>query len=147
VPDSDFSAVSAGSSAAAPGGQRLIQSLASTLRPDQDADLLRSREEAAAWLRKAELLPADAGLSNSEHAALLRLRDSIRDVLAARAASRADNDADARLTKALADGRLVLTVGPAGAPRLASAARASYPNLVAAVAIAIAESSGWPGIS
>ena len=82
---------SAGSStAAAPGGPRLIQSLASTLRPDQDADLLRSREEAAAWLRKAELLPADAGLSNSEHAALLRLRDSIRDVLAARADGRAD---------------------------------------------------------
>ena len=143
--DPDFSAVSARGSAAAPGGQRLIQSLASTLRPDQDADLLRSREEAAAWLRKAELLPADAGLSNSEHAALLRLRDSIRDVLAARAAGRADADADARLTRALADGRLVLTIGQAGAPRLASAARASYPNLVAAVAIAIAESGEWPG--
>jgi predicted RNA-binding Zn ribbon-like protein len=145
VADPDISAVSAGGSAAAPGGQRLIQSLASTLRPDQDADLLRNRDEAAAWLRKAELLPADAGLSNSEHAALLRLRDSIRDVLAARAAGRPDADADARLTKALADGRLVLTIGQGGAPRLASAARASYPNLVAAVAIAIAESDGWPG--
>jgi predicted RNA-binding Zn ribbon-like protein len=145
VADPDFSAVSAGDSGAAPGGQHLIQSLARTLRPDQDADLLRSREEAAAWLRKAELLPADAGLSNSEHAALLRLRDSIRDVLAARAAGRADADADARLTRALADGRLVLTVSQGGAPRLASAARASYPNLVAEVAIAIAESSGWPG--
>jgi len=145
VADPDFSAVSAGGSAAAPGGPRLIQSLASTLRPDQDADLLRNREEAAAWLRKADLLPADAGLSNSEHAALLRLRDSIRDVVAARAAGRADADADARLTKALADGRLVLTVSQGGTPRLASAARASYPNLVAAVAIAIAESDGWPG--
>jgi len=124
----------------------MIQSLARTLRPDQDADLLRSREEAAAWLHQAGLLPADAGLSNSEHAALLRLRDSIRDALAARAAGRADDDADARLTRALADGRLVLTIGQNGAPRLASAARASYPNLVAAVAIAIAESSGWPGI-
>ena len=143
--DPDFSAVSAGGSAAAPGGPRLIQSLASTLRPDQDADLLHNREQAAAWLRKAELLPADAGLSNSEHAALLRLRDSIRDVIAARAAGRADADADARLTKALADGRLVLTVTQGGTPRLASAARASYPNLVAAVAIAIAESDGWPG--
>jgi hypothetical protein len=123
----------------------MIQSLARTLRPDQDADLLRSREEAAAWLHKAGLLPADAGLSNSEHAALLRLRDSIRDALAARAEGRADDDADARLTRALADGRLVLTIGQNGAPRLASAARASYPNLVAAVAIAIAESGGWPG--
>jgi predicted RNA-binding Zn ribbon-like protein len=144
VADPDFSAVSSGGSAAAPRGQRLIQSLASTLRPDQDADLLRNREEAAAWLRKAELLPADAGLSNSEHAALLRLRDSIRDVLAARAAGRADADADTRLTRALADGRLVLTIEQ-GAPRLASAARASYPNLVAAIAIAIAESGEWPG--
>src|SRR5689334_10387468 len=88
VADPDISAVSAGGSAAAPGGPRLIQSLASTLRPDQDADLLRNREEAAAWLRKAELLPADSGLSNSEHAALLRLRDSVRDVVAARAAGR-----------------------------------------------------------
>jgi hypothetical protein len=123
----------------------MIQSLARTLRPDQDADLLRSREEAAAWLHQAGLLPADAGLSNSEHAALLRLRDSIRDALAARAEGRADDDADARLTRALADGRLVLTIGRNGAPRLASAARASYPNLVAAVAIAIAESGAWPG--
>ena len=141
--DPEFSAVSAGGSGAAPGGPHLIQSLAGTLRPDQDADLLRSRDDAAAWLRKAELLPADGGLSNSEHAALLRLRDSIRDVLAARAAGRADDDADARLTRALADGRLVLTVGHGGAPRLASAARASYPHRVAAVAIAIAD--GWPG--
>jgi Putative stress-induced transcription regulator len=145
VADPDFSAVSAGDSAAAPGGQHLIQSLARTLRPDQDSDLLASREDATAWLRKAALLPADAGLSNSEHAAVLRLRDSIRDVLAAHAAGRGDEAAGARLTKALADGRLVLTVGPAGAPRLASAARASYPNLVAAVAIAIAESGEWPG--
>ena len=105
--------MSAGGSAAAPG-PRLIQSLASTLRPEQDADLLRGPEDAAAWLRKAELLPADAGLSNSEHAALLRLRDSIRDVLAARAAGRPDADADARLTRALADGRLVLTIGQGG---------------------------------
>ena len=93
-----------------------------------------------------ELLPAEAGLTNSEHAALLRLRDSIRDVLAARAGGREDAAADARLTRALADGRLVLTMGPAG-PRLASAARASYPNLVAAVAIAIAGSAAagtWP---
>src|SRR5262249_7211077 len=98
-----------------------------------------------AWLRQAGLLPADGGVSNSEHAALIRLRDSIRDVLAARAQRRADDDAEARLTRALADGRLVLTIGPGGAPKLASAAPASHPNLVAAVAIAIAESGEWPG--
>ena len=136
---------SAGGSAAAPGPAQLIQSLARTLSADQETDLLSSREEAAAWLRTAALLPADAGLSNSEHAALLRLRDSIRDVLAAHADGRQDAAAAGRLTKALADGRVVLTVDPAGAPHLASAARASYPNLVAEVAIAIAESGVWPG--
>ena len=75
------------------------------------------------------------------------LRTSIRDVLAAHAGGREDAEAAARLTKALADGRLVLTVGSASTVRLASAARASYPNLVAAIAIAMAESatSGtWP---
>jgi hypothetical protein len=125
----------------APGSLRLIESFARTRGDGPDEDLLRSREEAAAWLRTAALLPAEAGLSNSEHAALLRLRDAIRDVLAARAQGREDAAATARLTRALADGRLVLTVGPAGTVQLASAARASYPNLVAVVAIAIAESA------
>ena len=42
---------------------------------------------------------------------------------------------------------LVLTVDPAGTPQLASAARASYPNLVAEVAVAIAAAAAdgaWP---
>ena len=86
-------------------------------------------------------VPAEAGLTNSEHAALLRLRASIRDVLAAHADGREDAEAAARLTKALADGRLVLTVDPASTVQLASAARASYPGLVAAVAVAIAGSA------
>jgi hypothetical protein len=138
---------SAGGSTAAPGPAQLIQSLARTLSADRETDLLSSREEAAAWLRTAALLPAEAGLSNSEHAALLRLRDSVRDVLAAHADGREDAAATGRLTKALADGRLVLTVDPAGTPQLASAARASYPNLVAEVAVAIAAAAAdgaWP---
>jgi hypothetical protein len=125
----------------------LIQSFAGTPSANPDTDPLRSRETAADWLRTAGLLPAEAGLTTSEHAALLRLRTSIRDVLAAHAAGRADAEAATRLTKALADGRLVLTVGPAGSVRLASAARASYPNLVAEIAIAMAESAAsgtWP---
>jgi hypothetical protein len=141
------SLTSAGSSATAPGPLQLIQSLARTRSADQETDLLRSREEAAAWLRSAALLPAEAGLSNSEHAALLRLRDSIRDVLAAHADGRQDAAAASRLTRALADGRLVLTVDVAGTPQLASAARASYPNLVAEVAVAIAAAAAagaWP---
>ena len=131
----------------ASGPLRLVQSFADTLRDDPDADLLSTREEAAAWLRGAALLPAKAGLSNSEHAALLRLRESVRDVLAAHADGREDAEAAARLTRALAEGRLVVTVDAASAVRLASAARASYPSVVAAVAVAIAESAAagtWP---
>ena len=125
----------------------LIQSFAGTLSADPGTDPLRTSEAAAAWLRTAGLLPAEAGLTTSEHAALLRLRTSIRDVLAAHAGGHQDAEAAARLTKALADGRLVLVVDSASTVRLASAARASYPNLVAAIAIAIAESAAsgtWP---
>ena len=119
----------------------MIQAFANTLGASPGADQFGTREEAAAWLRTAGLLPAEAGLSNSEHAALLRLRESMRDVLAAHTAGREDEAAAARLTRALADGRLVLTVDPASAIQLASAARASYPNLVAVVAIAVAGSA------
>jgi hypothetical protein len=111
------------------GPLQLIQEFASTLGGSPATDQLGTREEAAAWLRAAGLLPAEAGLSNSEHAALVRLRDSIRDVLDAHTRGREDGDAAARLTKALADGRLVLTVDAASAVQLASAARSSYPNL------------------
>ena len=109
----------------------MIQAFANTLGASPGADQFGTREEATAWLRTAGLLPAEAGLSNSEHAALLRLRESMRDVLAAHTAASEDADAASRLTRALADGRLVVTVDPASAVELASAARASYPNLVA----------------
>jgi predicted RNA-binding Zn ribbon-like protein len=119
----------------------MIQAFANTLDASAGADQFGTREEAAAWLRTAGLLPAEAGLSNSEHTALLRLRESMRDVLAAHTAGRDDADAASRLTRALADGRLVITVDPASAVELAGAARASYPSLVAAIAIAVAGSA------
>jgi predicted RNA-binding Zn ribbon-like protein len=119
----------------------MIQAFANTLGASPGADQLGTREEAAVWLRTAGLLPAEAGLSNSEHAALLRLRESMRDVLAAHTGGREDATAAARLSRALADGRLVLTVDPASEVQLASAARSSYPNLVAAIAVAIAGSA------
>jgi hypothetical protein len=115
----------------------VIQSFADTAIAD--GDLLGDRDDAAAWLRTARLLPPDAGLSGSEYNALLRLRDALRDVMAARAGARLDADAAIRLTRALADGRLVVTVDPYGASGLASSARASYSSLVAALAIAVAE--------
>src|SRR6516165_4987945 len=125
----------------APGPVRLVQSFANTLSAEPGADLLGTREEAAAWLHAAELLPAEAGLTNSEHAALLRLREAVRDVLAAQADGREDPAAAARLTKALAEGRLVVTVDPASTVRLVSAARSTFPSVVAAIAVAIADSA------
>jgi hypothetical protein len=128
----------AASDNAPPRGHGLLDSLTATVAAD-GTDLLGTREEAVPWLRRAGLLPDDAAISNSEHGALLRLRDALRDVLAARASGAADPDATARLTRALADGRLVVTVSPAGAAALASSARASYSNVVAAIAIAVAQ--------
>ena len=137
--DHTHSAASAGTAPAspAPSRQDLLGSLAGTVTAD-GTDLLATREEAVPWLRTAGLLPDDAAISGSEHGALLRLRDALRDVLRARASGAADPDATSRLTRALADGRLVVTVTPAGSAQLASSARASYSNVVAAIAIAVA---------
>jgi hypothetical protein len=124
---------------AARTGEELLRSLAGTVTAD-GSDLLGTREGAVSWLRATGLLPADAALTGSEHGALLRLRDALRDIAAVRASDGAVPDAAERLTKALADGRLVVTVSPGGAAGLASSARAPYSNLVAAVAIAVAQS-------
>jgi hypothetical protein len=128
----------------------LIQSFASTLSANPGGDPLGTREDAAAWLHAVGVLPAEAGLTNSEHAALLRMREALRDVLAAQADGRKDAAAAERLTRALAEGRLVVVVDTASTVRLASAARASYPGLVATFAIAIADAAAagtWPGLT
>ena len=117
--------------------EALLRALAGTLTED-GRDLLGTREDAVTWLHDGALLPADAALSGSEHGALLRLRDARRAGLAVRAAGNASTDASTRLTRALADGRLVVTIAPGGAAGLASSARASYSSLVAAIAIAVA---------
>ena len=124
----------------------LIQSFAGT-GSQPDADLLGTREEAVGWLRKEGLLAADGGLTNSEYNALIRLRQALRDVLAAHARGREDADAAGRLTKGLADGRLVVTVDPAATVELTTAARASYPTIVASLAVALARAAAagrWP---
>jgi hypothetical protein len=110
-------------------------------------DSLVSHEDANAWLRANQLVPDGAGLSNSEHAALLRLHEALLDVLIAMRNGTDDPDAAARLTRALAEGRLVVTVDDAGAITLNTAARAVYPSVVAAIAVAIARASAageWP---
>jgi hypothetical protein len=121
----------------------LVQSFAGTLTAGPDfSDILATRETAIPWLRTAGLMPADAIISGNEHAALLRLRDAVRDALAAHATGGSGDDADIamRLTRALSDGRLVVTIEPGGAVKLATAARSVYPSIVAAIAVAIAES-------
>jgi predicted RNA-binding Zn ribbon-like protein len=125
----------------APGPLRLVQSFANTVGAEAGADLLATREEAAAWLRGEALLPAEAGLSGSEHAALLRLRQALRDTLSAHTDGRQDPEAAGRLTRTLAEGRLVVTVDAASMVQLASAARSSYPSVVAGIAVAIAEAA------
>jgi hypothetical protein len=108
---------------------------------------LESREQAVPWLREQGLLAADAGLMNSEYNALARLRQALRDLLDAQADGREDADAAARLTKGLADGRLVVTVSQAATVELTTAARASYPTIVAGLAVAIARAAAanrWP---
>ncbi len=120
----------------------LLQSFAGTLTAGPDSsDVLATRETAIPWLRSAGLIPADALVSGNEHAALLRLRDAIRDALAAHATGGSGNDSDIamRLTRALSDGRLVVTIEHSGAVKLATAARSVYPSIVATLAVAIAE--------
>jgi predicted RNA-binding Zn ribbon-like protein len=123
----------------APGPLRLVQSLANTRT--ESADLLETRDQAVSWLRAAGVLPDDAVITGSEHGALQRLRDALRDMLAAHAGGMADTDAAARLTRGLADGRLVVTVDQASMIGLASGARAPYSSVVAAFAAAVAESA------
>ncbi len=123
----------------APGPLGLVLSLANTVTEAGDA--LGAREEAVGWLRAAGLLASDAGLLGSEHSALLRLRDALRDMLIVHASGQRDADAAARLTKGLADGRLVVTVDSASTVGLASGARAAYSSVVAVIAAAVAGSA------
>jgi predicted RNA-binding Zn ribbon-like protein len=123
----------------APGALRLVQSLANS--KSETADQIGTRDEAVSWLRAAGVLPADAVITGSEHGALLRLRDALRDMLAAHTGGRDDADAAGRLTRGLADGRLVVTVDPTSSVGLASGARAPYSSVVAAIAAAVAQSA------
>src|SRR5579875_1526022 len=108
---------------------RLLRSFADTAGAATDGaatagDLLGPREEAAGWLHAAALLAAGERLTGSE-----------------------DPEAAARLTRGLADGRLVVVAESATTVELATAARASYPTIVASIAVAIARAAAsgtWP---
>ena len=126
----------------------LLRSFVGTPTAGPDfGDILATRETAIPWLRAVGLMPADGVLTGSELGALLRLRDALREALAAHASGSTDPEVAARLTKGLADGRLVVTIDPAGGSvKLATAARSVYPSIVAAIAVAIAEADaagGW----
>jgi predicted RNA-binding Zn ribbon-like protein len=128
-----------GSRAPAPGSLRLIQVLVNTLNTERDRDLLGDGADAAQWLVTAGLLPGAARLTAAEHAALLELREAIRQVLRSHTSRRDDAEAASRLTLALAPSRLTVSIDPAGQARLASADHDPFPRAVGAVAIAIAE--------
>ena len=106
----------------------MLQSFAATVSAapgSDDDDVLATRERAIPWLRAQGLMSADAMLTGSEHGALLRLRDALRDALAAHASGSifpeiaaetgspleiaaetgSPPEIAARLTRALADGR------------------------------------------
>jgi hypothetical protein len=149
VPDTSSPSGAPGSREAAAALQ-VLESFAATVTagPDSDNDdVLATRERAIPWLRAQQLMPADAVLTGSEHGALLRLRDAFRDALAAHASGSISPEIAARLTRALADGRLVVTITDAGSVKLVTAARSVYPSIVAAIAVAIAEADAagaWP---
>jgi predicted RNA-binding Zn ribbon-like protein len=135
--------------APAPGSLGLVQAFINTVSLKEGSqDLLLDRPQTVGWLRAAGVLSPDpVVISSSEHTALLRLREALRAVLIARTEGKHDEEAAAHLTKALADGRLVLTVNAAAGAHWATAARSPYPSVVAAIAIAIAESvttGTWP---
>jgi len=136
-----------GSRAPAPGSLRLIQVLVNTLNIEWDRDLLGDGADAAGWLESAGLVPKGSVLAAAEHAALLELREAIRQVLWSHTFHRDDAEAASRLTLALASSRLTVSIDPAGQARLASADHDPFPRAVGAVAIAIAEAGSagtWP---
>ena len=130
-----------GSRAPAPGSLRLVQALVNTLNAETGQDLLGTVPEAAAWLGAARLLPHGSVLTAPQQAALLELREAIRQVLGGHTLRREDPAAASRLTMALAPCRLTLAVEPAGSVRLVSADYDPFSRVVGGIAAAIAEAA------
>jgi len=133
----------------APGSLGLAQAFVNTVSLRAGgSDLLGDRPAAVGWFRNVGILPPDpVVVTTSEHAGLLRLRESLRAALVARTEGREDAEVAAKLTRAFVDGRLVLTVDAAAGAHWATAARAPYASMIAGIAIAIAESATagtWP---
>lgn len=130
-----------GSRAPAPGSLRLVQALVNTLNAETGQDLLGTVPEAAAWLGAARLLPPGSVLTAPQQAALLELREAIRQVLGGHTLRREDPAAASRLTMALAPCRLTLAVEPTGSVRLVSADYDPFSRVVGGIAAAIAEAA------
>ena len=130
-----------GSRAPAPGSLRLVQALVNTLNAERERDLLGTVAEAGGWLDAAGLLPGGAPLTGAQHAALLELREAIRQVLSGHTERRDDPEAASRLTMALAPCRLMLAADPSGGVRLASADHDPFSRVIGGVAAAIAEAA------
>jgi predicted RNA-binding Zn ribbon-like protein len=130
-----------GARAPAPGSLRLVQALVNTLNAEYGQDLLGTAEAAARWLDAAGLLPGGFALDGAQHAALLDLREAIRQVLGGHVDGRPDPEAASRLTMALAPCRLTLAVDALGGVRLVSADHDPFSRVIGGVAAAIAEAA------
>jgi predicted RNA-binding Zn ribbon-like protein len=119
----------------------LVQALVNTLNAEYGRDLLGTAAEAVRWLGAAGLLPGAAALTGAQHAALLELREAIRQVLSGHIDQREDPEAAGRLAMALAPCRLALAVDPAGRVRLVSADHDPFSRVIGGVAAAIAEAA------
>jgi predicted RNA-binding Zn ribbon-like protein len=136
-----------GDRAPAPGSLRLVQGLVNTLNMEADLDLLGSGWTATRWFETAGLLPAGSRLTGPEHAAVVELRQAVRQVLECHTGGGADAEAASRLTLALAPCRLAVTADPAGGVRLTEADHDPFQRAVGAFAVAIAEAGAagtWP---
>jgi predicted RNA-binding Zn ribbon-like protein len=128
-----------GSRAPAPGSLRLVQVLVNTLNAELGRDLLGTAADATRWLEAGGMLSADSPLTGAEHRGLVELREAIRQVLGTHTERREDTEAASRLSVALARGRLVPAIDPAGGVALVSADHDPFARVVGSVAIAIAE--------
>src|SRR3954454_22164763 len=71
------------SSAAPPASARLLREFVNTFEPQTNRELLTTPSAACRWLIDHGLLGADADLDDADLAALLEVRESLRELLRA----------------------------------------------------------------
>lgn len=127
----------------APEGIERVRKFINTLDVEQGHDMLRSRDDAHAWLA-AQGLPAGNRLDEPELTRLIDFREGLRELLAARSETGAAASDTLRALAQLAESaQLVVRFGSDGNPRL-EPARGSDPAiavLLADIAAAVGDGS------